>query len=77
MSTASILQLHEVPKKRQSSDMASAMGSEFGVNGLYTLQLVNRLNESRSPYVSPHCVASKPTRKRLKLRCLSHRFEDT
>ena len=57
--------------------MASAMESEIGVNGLYDLQLRNCLNESRSPYVSPHCVASRPTRKKLKLICLSHRFEDT
>ena len=57
--------------------MASAMESDIGVNGQDYLQLTNRLNESRSPYVSPHCVASRPTRKKLKLRGLSHRFEDT
>ena len=57
--------------------MASSMESEIGVNGQNNLQLMNRLNESRSPYVSPHCVASRPTRKKLKLRRLLHRFGDT
>ena len=48
--------------------MALAPEPEVGVNGLGNLQLINRLNESRSPYVSPHYVASRPTRKKLKLR---------
>ena len=41
------------------------MESENGGNGRDDLQLVNRLNESRSPYVSPDGAASRPTIKNL------------
>lgn len=53
------------------------MEVENGGNGQDDLQLVNRLSESRSPYVSPHSVASRPTMKALELRGFSHRFGDT
>ena len=41
------------------------------------LQLTNRLNESRSPYVSPHSVASRPAIKTIELRDFSNRSGDT
>ena len=41
------------------------------------LRLTNRLNESRSPYVSPGSVASRPTMKHLELRDFSNRYGDT
>ena len=45
---------HGAAKRRQSSNMEV----ENGGDDQDDLQLVNRLSESRSPYVSPHCVAS-------------------
>ena len=61
----------------KSSTMASATQVETGGHGQGNLQLINRLNESRSPYVSPHCVTSRPTMKMPKLRGLSHRSGNT
>ena len=53
------------------------MEVENSANGQDDLHLVNRLNESRSPYVSPQPVVSRPTMKYLKLRDFTHRFGDT
>ena len=53
------------------------MEIENGGNGQHDLQLVNRLNESRSPYVSPYGDVSRRTMKQFKLRAFLHRFEDT
>lgn len=53
------------------------MEVENDENGQDGLPLVNRLSESRSPYVSPHCVASRPTMKDIKLRGFSCRSGDT
>ena len=56
------------------------MAVENGGNGQEVVQLVNRLNESRSPYVSPHTVMlvmSRPTLKTFKLRSFSYRSVDT
>ena len=41
---------HITPKSRESS----VMEIENVGNGQHDLQMVNRLNESRSPYVSPY-----------------------
>lgn len=41
-------------------DSSSIMLTADVQNGEEPLHLVNRLNESRSPYVSPHEVASRP-----------------
>lgn len=52
------------------------MEVENGVKGENDLRLVNRLDESRSPYVSPYCVTSRPTM-RTQLKGFSHRSGDT
>ena len=70
-------QIHQVSGSSRSSVMASTMEMDIGENGHDDLQMINRLNESRSPYVSPRCVALRPTRKRLELKGLLLRFEDT
>ena len=53
------------------------MATERGVSDQGGLNLTNRLNESRSPYVSPHALRSETGGRKLWAYIKLTRFEDT
>ena len=63
--------------RRIEETLSSVMDAEMGGDDQDDLRLTNRLNESRSPYVSPQSVASRSMMKHLELRDFSNRYGDT